>query len=70
MHDIKRRPSLLGLFFCNFYLKQHNNFNKIYIIIDMLLNYNLILDKILLDLLPLTKIEIHKGNKIFGAIIL
>ncbi len=36
----------------------------------MLLNYDLILDKILLDLLPLTKIEIHKGNKIFGAIIL
>ena len=36
----------------------------------MFLNYNLILDKILLDLLPLTKIEIQKGNKIFGAIIL
>ena len=36
----------------------------------MFLNYNLILDKILLDLLPLTKIEIKKGNKIFGAIIL
>ena len=36
----------------------------------MLLNYNLILDKILLNLLPLTKIEIKKGNKIFGAIIL
>ena len=36
----------------------------------MSLNYNLILDKILLDLLPLTKIEIQKGNKIFGAIIL
>ena len=36
----------------------------------MPLNYNLILDKILLDLLPLTKIEIQKGNKIFGAIIL
>ena len=36
----------------------------------MELNYNLILDKILFDLLPLTKIEIHKGNKIFGAIIL
>ena len=36
----------------------------------MLLNYNLILDKILLDLLPLTKIEVQKGNKIFGAIIL
>ena len=36
----------------------------------MSLNYNLILDKILVDLLPLTKIEIQKGNKIFGAIIL
>jgi len=36
----------------------------------MSLNYNLILDKILLDLLPLTKIGVHKGNKIFGAIIL
>ena len=36
----------------------------------MNLNYQLILDKILLDLLPLTKIEIKKGNKIFGAIIL
>ena len=36
----------------------------------MPLNYQLILDKILLDLLPLTKIEIRKGNKIFGAIIL
>ena len=36
----------------------------------MNLNYHLILDKILLDLLPLTKIEIKKGNKIFGAIIL
>ena len=36
----------------------------------MFINYNLILDKILLDLLPLTKIEIQKGNKIFGAIIL
>ena len=36
----------------------------------MPLNYNLILDKILFDLLPLTKIEIHKGNKIFGAMIL
>ena len=36
----------------------------------MSLNYSLILDKILLDLLPLTKIEIQKGNKIFGAIIL
>lgn len=36
----------------------------------MYLNYNLILDKILLELLPLTKIEIQKGNKIFGAIIL
>jgi tRNA(Arg) A34 adenosine deaminase TadA len=36
----------------------------------MPLNYNLILDKILLDLLPLTKNEINKGNKIFGSIIL
>ena len=36
----------------------------------MSLNYNLILDKILLELLPLTKLEIQKGNKIFGAIIL
>ena len=36
----------------------------------MSLNYNLILDKILLDLLPLTTLEIQKGNKIFGAIIL
>ena len=36
----------------------------------MLLNYNLILDRILINLLPVTKIEIKKGNKIFGAIIL
>ena len=36
----------------------------------MFLNYDLILDKILFDLLPLTRIEIQKGNKIFGAIIL
>ena len=36
----------------------------------MFLNYNLILDKILLDLLPLTKNEVNKGNKIFGSVIL
>ena len=33
----------------------------------MSLNYNLILDKILIDLLPLTKIEVQKGNNCFIA---
>ena len=36
----------------------------------MIINYHFILDKILFDLLPLTKIAIKKGNKIFGSIIL
>tara|TARA_Y100000590_G_scaffold461403_1_gene622873 strand:+ start:690 stop:1271 length:582 start_codon:yes stop_codon:yes gene_type:complete len=36
----------------------------------MKFNYELILDKILLELIPLTKKSVLKGNKIFGALIL
>ena len=48
MHGIKRRPSLLGLFFLSFvYLIQHNNLYKIYNIIVPLSSSVIRIDKFL-----------------------
>ena len=64
MHDTLKEPSLLGSFF----LCTIININLIKTP-SMIQNYDKILDIFLNDLLPITKKEIIKGNKIFGAFI-
>ena len=51
MHDIKERPSLLGLFFLYFVI--------------MHVDFKAILDKIINELVPLTQNSVQEGNKIF-----